>query len=162
MQSIVFKTRMGWMAAACTGKGVSRVILPVSKKVEAVRLLGGDCDAKSNSSLLLRLRDDLIRYFNGERVAFQKYPLDYGKATRFQKKVWSAARKIPYGAKITYGRLAAKACSPAACRAVGQAMNHNPMPVLVPCHRVVACDGLGGFACGTDLKAKMLIMEYKR
>ncbi len=78
--------------------------------------------------------------------------------TRFQKLVWAAAQEIPWGRRVTYGELARRiGCrSP---RAVGQALKANPLPIIVPCHRVVAKGGLGGYSCGTEIKARLLEME---
>lgn len=79
--------------------------------------------------------------------------------THFQIKVWKAMRKIPWGSALTYGELAVKAGSPKAVRAVGQACGRNPLPLVIPCHRVLAASGIGGFASGLDWKAKLLEFE---
>ena len=79
--------------------------------------------------------------------------------TEFQKKVYRATKTIPTGQVRTYGWVARKIGQPNACRAVGNALNKNPFPVIVPCHRVVARNGLGGFAEGIKAKKKLLRME---
>jgi methylated-DNA-[protein]-cysteine S-methyltransferase len=106
------------------------------------------------------LSDKLRRYFDGEPVAFDE-PLDPGIGTAFQRRVWAATRAIPRGQTRTYGQLAREVGSPGAARAVGQAMAHNPWPVIVPCHRVVGHDGrLTGFGGGLAMKERMLAMEH--
>jgi len=78
----------------------------------------------------------------------------------FQRRVLQACRRIPYGRTVSYGELAAAVGSPGAARAVGQALGRNPVPLVVPCHRVVAADGsLGGFSAGVSLKRKLLLLE---
>ena len=86
-------------------------------------------------------------------------PLDI-QGTAFQRRVWEITRNIPRGHTMTYGEIARRAGSPGAARAVGQAMAHNPWPVIVPCHRVVGHDGrLTGFGGGMAMKQRMLEME---
>jgi O-6-methylguanine DNA methyltransferase len=87
-------------------------------------------------------------------------PLDLSGGTAFQKRVWAALRAIPAGRTVTYARLAASLKSPKAARAVGAACGANPLPLLIPCHRVVAAHGgLGGFSAGLHWKRKLLRRE---
>ena len=83
------------------------------------------------------------------------------EGTEFMKKVWRVLRRIPYGEVLTYGEVAEEAGSPRSARAVGGAVGRNPLLLIVPCHRVVARDGLGGFSSegGLDLKRKLLEIE---
>lgn len=99
----------------------------------------------------------LKAYFEGERVAFDT-PLRL-TGTDFQKRVWTEMTRIPYGEVVSYGELARRAgCR--AYRAVGQACHRNPLPLLVPCHRVIASGGrLGGFGGGEDIKRLLLRFE---
>ncbi len=104
------------------------------------------------------LRDQLAEYFTGRRQAFT-VPLD-PRGTPFQVKVWNALLRIPYGKLRTYGDLARGIRQPNATRAVGQAAGHNPLPILVPCHRLVGKGGsLVGFAGGLTTKARLLRLE---
>ncbi len=81
--------------------------------------------------------------------------------THFEKKVYTVVKKIPFGKTRTYAWVAEKTGCPAASRAVGNALNKNPFPIIVPCHRVVHSDGsLGGYALGKDLKKKLLEIEH--
>jgi methylated-DNA-[protein]-cysteine S-methyltransferase len=101
----------------------------------------------------------LKEYFQGERQAFD-LPMAPPQGTAFQRKVWEACREIPYGKMTSYGALARRVGSPGAMRAIGQALNRNPLPLLVPCHRVVGKNGdLTGFAGGIEWKARLLSIE---
>ncbi|MEO8425931.1 MAG: methylated-DNA--[protein]-cysteine S-methyltransferase [Verrucomicrobiota bacterium] len=87
-------------------------------------------------------------------------PFDLSSGTEFQREVWSALKKIPTGKTMTYGQLATLIGRPKAVRAVGQACGANPIPVLIPCHRVLAANGgLGGFSAGLVWKRKLLEKE---
>lgn len=104
------------------------------------------------------LRDQLAEYFTGRREAFH-LPLDL-QGTTFQMRVWQQLLKIPFGKLRTYGQIARTLRKPQATRAVGQAAGHNPLPLLVPCHRVVGKSGsLVGFAGGISTKARLLRLE---
>ncbi len=100
----------------------------------------------------------LREYFAGERREFE-LPLD-PRGSEFQKRVWSALRNIPYGTTISYGELAHRVGQPTAARAVGAANGRNPIPIVIPCHRVIGKDGsLTGFGGGLPLKERLLELE---
>ncbi|MCF7811501.1 methylated-DNA--[protein]-cysteine S-methyltransferase [bacterium] len=100
----------------------------------------------------------LNRYFKGERLFCDMKQIPDG--SDFYKKVWKELVKVPFGKTISYGELASKAGSPRAARAVGSAMANNPIPILIPCHRVITPDGrLGGFGGGLDMKRWLLKHE---
>jgi O-6-methylguanine DNA methyltransferase len=102
----------------------------------------------------------LQEYFRGERKQFQM-TLDL-RGTPFQQRVWKALREIPYGETRSYGEIAVAVGNPHAVRAVGQANGKNPIPIIVPCHRVIQSDGkLGGFGGGLDLKEILLALEAR-
>ncbi len=105
-------------------------------------------------------RRELQSYFRGSRFPFN-VPCDLqGRGGSFQEEVWEALRKIPYGEVRTYGDLASRIGRPGAARAVGGAVGRNPIPIIVPCHRVVGADGsLTGFSSGLRLKAILLEHE---
>lgn len=99
---------------------------------------------------------ELEEYFNLKRKKFTVQIDPTG--TPFQKKVWSTLQKIPYGKTISYKELAEKSGSVA--RAVGQANAANPIPIIIPCHRVINFSGkLGGYSCGLEIKEKLLELE---
>ena len=103
--------------------------------------------------------DALKRYFETGRGDFSGFRPDLSGVPPFQKKALQALCEVPAGKTVTYGELAAIAGSPGAARAVGNAMAHNPVPLLVPCHRVVAANGLGGFTGGLWVKRALLELE---
>jgi len=97
-------------------------------------------------------------YFDGKRNSFN-IEIDTD-GTEFQKRVWAETSRIPYGRTVSYSELAGKSGSPGAARAIGAAMGANPIPVIIPCHRVIGADGsLHGFAMGLDVKKKLLALE---
>ena len=101
---------------------------------------------------------ELEEYFDGQRRKFT-VPLDL-QGTEFQKKCWHSLLKIPYGETRSYADIARNVGSPRGFRAVGMANHDNPVPIIVPCHRVLASDGtLGGFGGGLELKRKLLELE---
>lgn len=102
--------------------------------------------------------DQLEQYFRGERLAFQ-LELDL-VGTAFQRRVWEALLTIPYGETRSYGQIAAQLDAPGASRAVGLANGHNPIGIIVPCHRVIGANGsLTGYGGGLDKKRALLDME---
>jgi len=106
-----------------------------------------------------KIRRQLKEYFGGKRKSF-KAELDLGYLPPFTQKVLRAARRIGYGRTLTYGQLARQAGSPDAARAAGQVMATNPIPIVIPCHRVIGSNGqLVGYGGGLDLKASLLQKE---
>src|SRR5262249_46745434 len=105
-------------------------------------------------------RTQLTEYFGGGRAEFELPLLPEG--TPFQRKVWNALCEIPYGETISYGELARRIGQPTAARAVGLANGSNPLPIVVPCHRVIGADGsLTGFGGGIERKRWLLAHEAK-
>lgn len=108
--------------------------------------------------LLRAARTELLEYLSGARRSFD-LPLDPA-GTDFQRAVWEALGTIPYGQTRTYGEIAAAVGRPKSVRAVGQANHVNPLPIFIPCHRVVGKNGaLTGYAGGLDLKGALLALE---
>ena len=121
------------------------------RRAEGVEVERDDAAAKA-------LAGQLREYFAGERRAFD-LALEL-EGTDFQREVWSALLEIPYGEVVTYGALAESLGRAGASRAVGSANGANPVPVLVPCHRVVAAGGsLGGYSAGLERKRQLLELE---
>ena len=123
----------------------------VEQGISAVRFLGENTISEMEYTdpmhpLLQQAVRELGEYFSGRR--------------QFQHRVWEALRKIPYGSTCSYGEVAAAVGNPKASRAVGMANNRNPLPVLIPCHRVIGADGgLVGYGGGLDIKKKLLALE---
>lgn len=109
--------------------------------------------------VLKNTADQLNQYFAHERISFDlPTKLD---GTEFQREVWAELSCIPYGETITYGELARRVGRPKGFRAVGQANGRNPLPIIVPCHRVLAKGGLGGYAGGLFMKRALLELESR-
>jgi methylated-DNA-[protein]-cysteine S-methyltransferase len=120
------------------------------RRFAEVRLVPGDGGAAAR-----RVR----AYFDGELGALDDLDTDTG-GTEFQRRVWRGLRRIPVGAAVSYGELARAIGSPAAVRAVGGANHDNPVPVVIPCHRVIGVDGtLTGYGGGLDKKRWLLAHE---
>lgn len=101
---------------------------------------------------------ELSEYFAGKRSKFDI--ATQAKGTDFQEKVWKALMKVPYGETRSYGELAQEIGQPKAARAIGMANNRNPIPIIIPCHRVIASDGkLTGYSGGLDNKRYLLALE---
>jgi methylated-DNA-[protein]-cysteine S-methyltransferase len=110
------------------------------------------------NSVLTRAEKQLAEYFAGQREEFDLLLKPEG--TAFQKKVWEALKRIPFGQTRTYGQIAKAVKSPAASRAVGAACGRNPLPIVVPCHRVIGSSGsLTGFGGGLAMKEWLLKHE---
>jgi len=153
----VFLTTAGWAGLQASNSGLQRVILPRKSDSEVRKLLSAGAEEKPDTFTDIQKR--LCAYFSGRRTDFPD-KLDFSGATDFQKRVWKATRLIPYGVMQNYQWIAAQIGRPGAARAVGNALGKNPVPVIVPCHRVIASDGgLGGFTGGISVKILLLRLE---
>ncbi|MGI6704627.1 MAG: methylated-DNA--[protein]-cysteine S-methyltransferase [Clostridia bacterium] len=157
-----FNTPIGPMLAAASGAGLCRLCLPGEESEEFF----GWADKKYPKAVLEEGSSDVItavevqlgEYFAGKRKAFS-VSLDL-KGTVFQRRIWHILMQIPYGSTASYKDVAVAADSPAAVRAVGQANNRNPVPIIVPCHRVVGSGGkLVGYGGGLSIKRILLELE---
>lgn len=117
----------------------------------------GEAERETETPVLAAARAQLRAYFARDLQAFQ-LPLS-PPGTEFQRAVWRAMRRIPYGRTATYGELARRLGS--APRAVGGACGKNPIPIILPCHRVLAMDGLGGYSGGDGLATKRFLLELE-
>jgi methylated-DNA-[protein]-cysteine S-methyltransferase len=156
----VFRTAAGWIAALANTDGLLTNTLPQDTEQQAFSLLeiktGG---ARFQSDMFTGLQKKMVGYFKGAKVTFPER-LDMSAATTFQREVWQATRTIPYGETRSYKWLAEKIGRPKATRAVGGALGKNPLPIIVPCHRVIGSNGgLVGFTGGLDVKIKLLELE---
>ncbi len=141
-------------------RGLNKVVLPRKSKKAVLVQFNNECDLVEDSYCLCfgDLHERLIRYMAGEPLDFPD-DLDLEKATLFQQRVWRMVQTIPYGQTRSYSWVANQlGCR--AYRAVGQALGKNPVPIVVPCHRVIRSDGsLGGFTGGLDIKKHLLYLE---
>jgi methylated-DNA-[protein]-cysteine S-methyltransferase len=156
-----FNSPVGEILVTRTEKGLNFVSFPKNTWENFISALSRDKsinlieDEKRFSSL----KKDLQAYFSGRKVNF-KEPLDLKGGTEFQKRVWKAMLKIPFGQTRSYGWLAQQAGGKNKARAVGSACGANPIPIIIPCHRVIREDGgLGGYGGGLGMKEKLLRIE---
>jgi len=160
LRYVTFDTDMGWVGILDSTKGLRGTTLPQRSAQEARQLLGNGANYAARSphhfeDLVKRFRS----YFSGHQAAFPD-ELDLSAATSFQHKVWEITRLIPYGETRSYIWVAGQIKQPGAARAVGQALGRNPLPVIIPCHRVLTSDGgLGGFSGGVEMKRYLLRLE---
>ncbi|MCI7454927.1 MAG: methylated-DNA--[protein]-cysteine S-methyltransferase [Spirochaetales bacterium] len=121
-----------------------------------VSLLFSYSEHSDSSPLLEKAKEEIEEYFQGKRKTFD-LPLD-AKGTEFQKRVWKELLDIRYGESLSYGEIGDR-IGTKAYRAIGNACGKNPIPILIPCHRVVGKDNIGGFSLDLDLKRKLLDIE---
>ena len=131
-----------------------------NETVIGIRPLAEEISRSEPSRLHNMVSKELDEFFAGNRRQFN-FPITM-HGTEFQMSVWSELQKIPFGHTATYGEIAKRIGKPGASRAVGMACNRNPLLIVVPCHRVVGCNGaLTGFAAGIEKKRFLLMMEKK-
>lgn len=165
----VFETAAGFCAIAWGERGIARFHLP-ARTVEATKrsllLRLPDAEPATPSAEVLSVIAAAQRYFAGEQVDFSHVSLDLDGQDEFFRKIYAAARRLGWGQTTTYGSLAKElGAGPESARDVGQAMARNPVPLIIPCHRVLAAGGkLGGFSApgGSTTKQRMLEMEGRR
>jgi len=163
---VIFKTKWGHFGLAGTKSALCRTHLPgpEPKKIES-RLLNNLPGAQFDDTFFQILQKQIAAYFEGSCVNFSPdIPVILDGFGGFSRKVLTACRDIQFGQRITYSGLAKKADSPSASRAVGSALAKNPLPLIIPCHRVLRTDGkMGGFSApgGISLKKRMLTLEHK-
>ena len=161
-RAMIFHSPWGWMGIAESSKGIQAIVLPKRSK----RAVESDLRAQSDGPLqqaesvgLEAARRQLLDYFAGKRNTFD-VPLDLSQGTSFQRQVWRTLQRVPYGKLRSYQWIAARVGGPQYARAVGNAVGANPLPIVIPCHRIVAHDAsLGGFSGGLSMKRKLLSLE---
>ncbi|MFC1899709.1 methylated-DNA--[protein]-cysteine S-methyltransferase [Chloroflexota bacterium] len=141
-------------------QGLQNITLPQTSAQKAQILLEEEIkDAEWSPGHFHELLGRFQLYFSGIKVTFPD-KLFFSSATPFQRSVWEATKLIPYGETRSYGWVAQEIDSPKSARAVGQALGKNPIPIIVPCHRVIAGDGgIGGFGGGPKMKRQFLALE---
>ena len=163
----IFLTAWGWAGFAADQKGLRIFILPEESEKDVLFKIRKELkcnnlfeDNRGWGSLIKKVKE----YYTGKKVDFTDYQLNLDDYTDFQKEILQTVRKIPYGEIRSYKEAAEAAGYPRAYRAVGNTMKNNPLPLVVPCHRVIKSDGsLGGFSGkeGIALKRKMIDLEFK-
>ena len=166
----IFNTKWGYFGLASTKYALCGTCLPLRKpeKVEShllknLSLIYRESSIELDKTFLRTLQEQITAYFDGSCVNFSPdIPLALDGFGRFFGLVLTACRDIKFGQTISYSELAKKAGQPAASRATGTALAKNPLPLIIPCHRIVRSDGkIGGFSApgGISLKKKMLELE---
>ena len=161
-RAIIFKSPWGWMGIAESSKGIQAIVLPKRSR----RAVESDLKAQSKNPLrqgesarLTAARHQLLDYLAGRRNTFD-VPLDFTQGTSFQRQVWRTLQRVPYGKLRSYQWIALRVGGRHYARAVGNAVGANPLPIVIPCHRIVAHDtSLGGFSGGLSMKRKLLSLE---
>lgn len=165
MMFIVIDTRIGRIGAVSNSDALIRIELNCPAEDEFKRLLENNYHDEAISdpenSLLKKASNQIIEYLDGKRKHFD-LQIEL-RCSKFYRAVLEAAARIPYGDVKTYGEIASSVTgSNRAARAVGGAVGANPLPIIIPCHRVTAAGGkLGGFGGGLELKRKLLDLETK-
>lgn len=167
MQWDIFESKSGPILLISSSQGLIRLTVPTQnpqKILDDIMIETDSILVHRENSIIKRTKMQLNQYFEGQREKFY-LPLDL-HGTVFQKKVWRALIDIPYGQTRSYQDIAVEINNENACRAVGMANHANPLPIVIPCHRVIAKGGtLGGYADNSDIslqfKKDLLMMEQK-
>ncbi len=161
---ITFRSNLGWIAAVVNEDGVERLHFGHRTKKDVQTKLSeeGSLSTQAPPQWWENAQNLLVAYANGECVDLSTIPLSLREMTPFRQRVVQSLLKVGYGQTVTYAELAKRAGSSGAARAVGNHMAKNRLPLLIPCHRVVASGGkLGGFSApqGITMKQRLLDME---
>lgn len=159
-----FESHLGWVGMLASSKGIRRTTIPQDSKKKCLELLGAERDSFSqDTDVLLDIKEKLLKYFYGNEVSFNNVLIDIDGASEFSRQTLNVCRSIPFGETRTYRWLAIQVGRPNAFRAVGNVMSKNPLPILIPCHRVIASGGgVGGYAsrdARIDIKRSLLDLE---
>jgi methylated-DNA-[protein]-cysteine S-methyltransferase len=161
-RAIIFKSRWGWMGISDTTRGINAIVLPKASRQAVLSELQAAPAELRNGQVSPRLREartQLTDFLAGMRKSFD-LSLDFSRGTSFQRKVWGTLRRVSYGQLRSYQWVAVRVGGSQYARAVGNAVGANPMPIVIPCHRIVAQDAsLGGFSGGLPMKRKLLTLE---
>jgi methylated-DNA-[protein]-cysteine S-methyltransferase len=143
----IFESSLGTLYILCVGKNLCGIEFKKPAKLRK---------GKAPS----QIKKELGEYFESGRSDFTQ-KIVFTKGTDFEREIWLTLKEIPYGETRTYKWLASKIGKPTASRAVGQALSRNPLPIILPCHRVIESDGsIGGYSSGVNIKRRLLDMEY--
>jgi methylated-DNA-[protein]-cysteine S-methyltransferase len=165
MHFALFETAIGTCGVVWNERGLTGVHLPdvnhARTRAGITRRFPGASPGEPPANVQQAI-DGIVALLRGEKRDLRDIELDFDGVPEFNRRVYELARTIPPGATLTYGDIARRLASPGTARAVGQALGHNPWPVVVPCHRVLGADGgMGGFSApgGVATKRRMLAIE---
>jgi len=161
----IFKTKWGYFGLAATDNGLLRTVLPSAncKRVES-QLLHNLPNCGYDKDLFRPAQKQITAYFEGVCTDFRDVPIVLDGFGLFARRILTVCRGIKFGQTVSYGQLAKIAGKPGAARAVGRVMAKNPLPLIIPCHRVRCANGkIGGFSAmgGVKLKKRLLQFEQK-
>ena len=162
MQFCAFETELGWFGLGWTEAGISRAHLPGLGQGAVAARLGRDAELAEPPKAVVAVIEMIQKYASGAEVDFSAVPLDLDGVPEFHRRAYALLVGIGWGGTTTYGALARQLGDVGLSRAVGQAMGANPIPLIIPCHRVLASDGKpGGFSApgGAESKLRMLALE---
>lgn len=153
----IFKTPFGFSGLIASSKGLLALILPGDLEGLMTKIIERYKDLVYDPTSFNKISSKIVAYFSGEVVVFD-YSLDLSRFSPFQRMVFMEVQKIPYGQTDTYLSIAKKVRS--SPRAIGQALKRNPLPIIIPCHRVIRKDGrLCGYSNGKAWKERLLSLE---
>lgn len=163
----IFQTPWGWMGIGASEQGINSIVLPKPSRqavhdelLEPHRERAGQTLQNSAEAKLVREAQTQLMAFLANQRRELDFPLDLSRGTPFQRQVWRAILRIPYGRVRSYRWVADRVGGSQYARAVGNALGANPVPIIVPCHRIVTSEGsLGGFTGGLPVKRKLLELE---
>jgi len=164
----IVDTAIGAIAVAWTATGICRVALPQRDREAMERRFAAKLDGAGPAEPPAAIAAAIAlikRYAEGEEIDFSSVPVDLDGVDQFQHAIYEAARKLDFGETTTYGGLADAAGHPGKARETGEALGRNPVPLIVPCHRILAAGGkIGGFSApgGSATKEKLLTLEGVR
>ncbi len=150
-----------------TNRGILAYIAHKDKLIRLIPPCSDLChyrfSASYDENLLPALADKLVAYFAGKPVNFDDIACDLSGLSEFTQKVLTATRKIPYGGTISYSELAKIIDAPRAARAIGNALAKNPIPIVIPCHRIIRADGsVGGYSGSSDSDFKRELINLEK
>ncbi|MGS0765144.1 methylated-DNA--[protein]-cysteine S-methyltransferase [Syntrophomonas curvata] len=160
----IFLTARGWAAVLGEKEVISASVLPIP-----LTSLGRYIGSTGHTARLIAMHDNSRRVINKFRAYYEGAVIEDWEAElkldafpRFSRRIMELVRTIPYGQTMTYAEVARAAGQPRAARAVGQVMKRNPLPLIVPCHRVVASNGPGGFTSSGGVQTKLNMLQWER
>jgi methylated-DNA-[protein]-cysteine S-methyltransferase len=158
--AVIAGTRLGWAGVGLSDRGIQRATLFHRDRSACEAELAAFGAREADDPRAAEVRDRLTGYANAEGPLLDDYPVDLPRCTRMQGDAWLALRKVPYGETRSYGWLASEIGHPGKARPVGTMNGSNPIPLWLPCHRIIGADGsLVGFGGGLAMKRQLLELE---
>jgi methylated-DNA-[protein]-cysteine S-methyltransferase len=160
----MFDTAIGSCGVAWTERGLTRLTLPEADSTateKRLQVLAGSASPEDSPPSIQQVIADVVRYLAGEKVDFASVALDLTGVSSFHRQIYEAARSVGWGQTASYGELARQAGCAGEAQAVGHALSRNPVAIIVPCHRIVAANTVGGFSAygGAQTKKRLLALE---